>query len=110
MVGTAHPTILAAFWASSGVRMNLRRFETLKSLNVEHRTPNIEHSILMTLRIIYFKTSKPEIFERRIYFAQAFYKMTEYSIRCWTFNVRCSTFISFFRFNYTLAASGDAYM
>ncbi len=28
--------------------------------------------------------------------APSFNKMTEYIIRCWTFNVRCSTFISFF--------------
>jgi hypothetical protein len=30
------------------------------SLNVEHRTSNIEHRILMTLRFIYFKTSQPQ--------------------------------------------------
>ena len=35
----------------------------LKRLNVEHRTSNIEHSILMALRFIYFKTSEPHIFE-----------------------------------------------
>jgi hypothetical protein len=29
-------------------------------LNVEHRTSNIEHRILMTLRFIYFKTSEPQ--------------------------------------------------
>jgi hypothetical protein len=39
--------------------MRLHRFGTLKRLNVEHRTLNIEHSILMTLRLIYFKTSEP---------------------------------------------------
>jgi hypothetical protein len=93
---------LAVFLARGGAHMRLRRFGTLKRFNVEHRTPNIEHSILMTLRLIYFKTSEPQIFEGRICFAQSFYKMAEYSIRCWTFNVRCSTFISFFRSNWSL--------
>jgi len=39
--------------------MKLRLIGTLKRFNVEHRTPNIEHSILMTLRLIYFKISNP---------------------------------------------------
>jgi hypothetical protein len=41
--------------------MKLRLFGALKRLNVEHRTPNFEHPILMTLRYIYFKTSEPNI-------------------------------------------------
>jgi len=39
--------------------MKLRLTEAVNKLNVEHRTPNIEHPILMTLRFIYFKTSEP---------------------------------------------------
>ena len=85
---------------------------TVKRLNVEHRTPNIERSILMTLRFIYFKTSEPQNtepqpatsfprrarglslpmtaesnFEGQLCFDQFFIKLTEYIIRCWTFNV-----------------------
>jgi hypothetical protein len=37
--------------------MKLRLMGLLKRLNVEHRTSNIEHSILRALRFIYFKTS-----------------------------------------------------
>jgi hypothetical protein len=44
-------------------RMKFRLVGTLKRLNVEHRTSNIEHPILMALRFIYFKTSEPRIFE-----------------------------------------------
>ena len=40
--------------------MKLRLAGTVKRLNVEHRTSNIEHRILMTLRFIYFKTSEPQ--------------------------------------------------
>jgi hypothetical protein len=40
--------------------MKLRRAGTVKRLNVEHRTSNIEHRILMTLRFIYFKTIEPQ--------------------------------------------------
>jgi len=40
--------------------MKLRLSETVKRLNVEHRTPNIEHRILMTLRFIDFKTSESQ--------------------------------------------------
>ena len=39
-------------------RMKLRLTGTVKRLNVEHRTSNIEHRILMTLRFIDFKTSE----------------------------------------------------
>jgi hypothetical protein len=39
--------------------MKLRRTGTVKRLNIEHRTSNIEHRILMTLRFIDFKTSEP---------------------------------------------------
>jgi len=42
------------------LRMKLRLAGTVKRLNVEHRTSNIERRILMTLRFIYFKTSEPQ--------------------------------------------------
>jgi hypothetical protein len=45
------------------LRMKLRLAGTVKRLNVEHRTSNIERRILMTLRFIYFKTSEPQNFE-----------------------------------------------
>jgi hypothetical protein len=46
---------------------------------------------MMTLRFIYFKTSGPQKFKGWIRVAQSFYlKMTEYLIRCWTFDVQCS--------------------
>jgi hypothetical protein len=38
--------------------MKLQVAGTVKRLNIEHRTPNIEHRILMTLRFIDFKTSE----------------------------------------------------
>jgi hypothetical protein len=80
---------------------------TANRLNVEHRTPNIERPILMTLRFIYFKTNQPQnqpeadkfrkvdslAQRRRRVMLSIFYKLTEYIIRCWTFNVRCSMFI-----------------
>jgi len=64
----------------------------------------------MALRFIDFKTSKerpatsyirPELmskaaesnFEMLVRFAHYFFKSIEYSIRCWTFDVRCSMFI-----------------
>jgi len=40
--------------------MKLRLAGTVKRLNVEHRTPNIERRILMTLRFIDFKMSEPQ--------------------------------------------------
>jgi hypothetical protein len=43
--------------------MKLRLAGTMKRLNVEHRTSNIERRILMTLRFIDFKTSQPHNFE-----------------------------------------------
>jgi hypothetical protein len=49
---------LAAFQARGGAYMKLRLPETVKRLNVEHRTSNIELRILMTLRFIDFKTSE----------------------------------------------------
>jgi hypothetical protein len=45
--------------ARGNVRTKLRQFGALKRLNVEHRTPNIEHSIMMTLRLIYLIPSEP---------------------------------------------------
>jgi hypothetical protein len=38
-------------------------FGRLKRMNFEHRTPNMERRILMTLRFVDFKTSEPQIFE-----------------------------------------------
>ena len=46
--------------SSSGAHMKPRWHRTVKRLNVEHRTPNIERRILKTLRFIDFKTSKPQ--------------------------------------------------
>jgi len=66
---------------------------SLNRLNVEHRTSNIERRILMALRFIDFETSESQNFEGWFRLAQPFFKLTEYIIRCWTFNVRCS-FIS----------------
>jgi len=34
-----------------------------KKMNIEHRTSNIEHRIMMTLRFIYIKASEPQRFE-----------------------------------------------
>jgi len=72
---------------------------TVKRLNIEHRTSNIEHPILMTLRFIDLKTSEPQNppkadkFQRVDLLCSVFFKLTEFIIRCWTFNVRCSMFI-----------------
>ena len=41
-------------------RMKLRLAGTVKRLNVEHRTSNIERRILMTLRFIDFNTSETQ--------------------------------------------------
>jgi len=35
--------------------MKLQGYGTVKRLNIEHRTSNIEHPILMALRFIFFK-------------------------------------------------------
>ena len=43
--------------------MKLRLSETVNKLNIEHRTPNIEHPILMALRLIYIKANEPQYFE-----------------------------------------------
>jgi len=43
--------------------MKLRLAGTANRLNVEHRTSNIERRILMPLRFIDFKTSKPQNFQ-----------------------------------------------
>jgi hypothetical protein len=51
--------------------VKLRLLRTVKRLNVEHRTPNIEHPILIALRFIYFKTSEPQNFERYIHSSSA---------------------------------------
>jgi len=49
----------------------------------------------MTLRSIDFKTNQlqntePQDFEELICFAQSFFKLIEFIIRCWTFDVRRS--------------------
>jgi hypothetical protein len=59
--------------------MKLDLAGTVNRLNVEHRTPNIERRILMTLRFIDFKTSEPQNIEPqniegRNRFAQSFLK------------------------------------
>jgi hypothetical protein len=51
---------LVTLAAGGRVRMKLRLAGTMNRLNVEHRTPNVERRILMTLRFIYFKTSEPK--------------------------------------------------
>jgi hypothetical protein len=69
---------------------------------------NIERRILMTLRFIYLKTGEPQNFEEQIRVAESFYlKMTEYIIRCWTFDVRCWT-LNFLAFSaqHQLSANG----
>ena len=62
--------------------MKLRLTGTENRLNVEHRTPNIERPILMTLRFIYFNTSEPQNIEYRTQnvegwnrFAHSFFKI-----------------------------------
>jgi hypothetical protein len=85
---------LVALAAGDRVRMKLRLAGTMNRWNVEHRTSNVEHRILMTLRFIDFKTSEPQNtepqnFEELNRCALCFFlKSTEYIIRCWTFNVR----------------------
>ncbi len=59
-----------------------------KRLNVEHRTSNIECRILMALRFIESKTSESQNLEGRFSFTQSLFKLTEYIIGCWTFDVR----------------------
>jgi hypothetical protein len=60
-IGTVSFSIkLAFFLARGGAHMKLRLTGTVKRLNVEHRTSNIEHRILMTLRFIDFKTSESQ--------------------------------------------------
>ncbi len=108
--------------------MKLQVAGTVKRLNVQHRTSNIEHRILMTLRFIYLikneritlktwskdrrilnhtlTTSSPprartwacrwqpnRISKGSFALLSLFIKLTEYIIRCWTFDVRCSMFI-----------------
>jgi hypothetical protein len=60
----------------------------------------------MTLRFIFFKTSEPQnlpeadkfrrvdslVQRRHRVLLSLFFKLTEYIIRCWAFNVRCSMF------------------
>jgi hypothetical protein len=54
---------LVTLAAGGRVRMKLRLAGTMNRWNVEHRTSNVEHRILMTLRFFYFKTSEPQNFE-----------------------------------------------
>jgi hypothetical protein len=58
--------------------MKLRLGGTFSRLNVEHRMSNFQRPILMALRFIYFKTSKPQNtdpqnFEGEIPFAPSFF-------------------------------------
>jgi len=58
--------------------MKLRLACTVNEWNIEHRTPNIERRILMTLRFIDFKTNQlknteQQNFEKLICFAQSFF-------------------------------------
>jgi len=81
---------------------------TVKRLNVEHRTPNIERRILMTLRFIYFKTSESLNFEGHIRSCSAgacaaccsvFFKID----RIHYFEIRHSLFdIRFFRVSFSI--------
>ena len=88
--------------------IKLPAYSDKKLLNIEHRTSNIEHPILMTLRFIHlnenesrwrrdFKTVESsqsgQIQKGRYVLLSIFSKLIEYIIRCWTFNVRCSMFI-----------------
>jgi hypothetical protein len=58
--------------------------------------------MLMALRFVHFKAFSDDDELGRGEFrwidslGSIFFKLTEYRIRRWTFNVRCSTFISFF--------------
>jgi hypothetical protein len=54
---------LVTLAAGCRVRMKPRLAGTMNRWNVEHRTTNVEHRILMTLRFIDFKTSEPKITE-----------------------------------------------
>ena len=74
--------------------MKLHVAGTVNRLNVEHRTPNIERRILMTLRFIDFITieppnTEPQSFEEWIRFAQSFLiDRMHYSM----LDVQCSMF------------------
>jgi hypothetical protein len=56
--------VTASGWAdtscetSAAGTLNHAKDVILRKLNVEHRTPNIERRILMTLRFIVFKTTE----------------------------------------------------
>jgi len=47
----------------------------------------------MALRFFDLETNESQNCPGWFRFAQPFFKLTEYIIRCWTFNVRCSMFI-----------------
>jgi len=74
-------------------RMKFHLIGTVKRLNIEHRTSNIEHPILMTLRFIDLKTSEPQNppkadkFQRVDSLCSVFFKLTEFIIRCSMFDV-----------------------
>ncbi|UCD81048.1 MAG: hypothetical protein JSW26_06370, partial [Desulfobacterales bacterium] len=80
-------------------------------LNVEHRTSNVQWGWRYALSVLKKSESNPATrcgeriltgrFDRTNqalapYVVQYFFKLTKFHIRCWTLDVRCSTFISFF--------------
>ena len=71
--------------------MKLHIVGTKIRLNVEHRTPNIERRILMTLRFIDFKTSEPQNIEVWVRFAQSFFYKID-RIHYSMLDVQCSMF------------------
>ena len=76
------------------LHMKLSLAGTAKRLNVEHRTSNIEHRMMMALRFIDFKTSEPQNFEGWFRFVQPFlnWKNTLLDVGRSMFDVRRSFF------------------
>ena len=59
----------------------------------------------MALRFIEFKTNGSQNLEVWLCFAQPFFKLTEYIIGCWTFDVRRSFFSKYLILNYIAKVS-----
>ena len=92
--------------------MKLRLPGTVKSLNVEHPTPNIERRILMTLRFIYLKKMRTAACDEPFGCELRVERLSRFEFRrvdslCSVFfqidrihysmlDVQCSMFISFF--------------